>query len=175
MIDPTATIHPQAWVDDTVSIGARTKVWQFASITRGTIIGEDSNIWPSVVLDGSVYGNQVKISSGFVAGSGFKVGNRVFIGPSVVLANDMFPFVHRDGYDDTKLRGNEQFSVIIEDDVCLGAHCVVLPGTRIGAGSIIAAGAIVDRSVPAGVLLQRNGYSSPIRPGLERKRMRCVS
>ena len=38
--------------------------------------------------------------------------------------------------------------VVIEDDVWLGAHVVVLPGVTIGRGSIVAAGAVVSTDVP---------------------------
>ncbi len=37
--------------------------------------------------------------------------------------------------------------IIIEDDVWLGTHCVILDGVRIGTGSVIAAGAVVSKDV----------------------------
>jgi acetyltransferase-like isoleucine patch superfamily enzyme len=37
---------------------------------------------------------------------------------------------------------------VIEDDVWLGTRCVILDGVTIGKGSIVAAGAIVNASVP---------------------------
>ncbi len=39
--------------------------------------------------------------------------------------------------------------VVIEDDVWIGVNCVILKGVRIGKGSVIAAGAIVTKDVPA--------------------------
>jgi acetyltransferase-like isoleucine patch superfamily enzyme len=38
--------------------------------------------------------------------------------------------------------------IVLEDDVWLGANVVVLKGVRIGRGAIVAAGAVVTRSVP---------------------------
>lgn len=38
--------------------------------------------------------------------------------------------------------------VVIEKNVFLGPHCVVLPGIRIGEGSVIKAGSVVARNVP---------------------------
>ena len=35
----------------------------------------------------------------------------------------------------------------IEDDVWIGSHSVILDGVNIGKGSVIAAGAIVDKNV----------------------------
>jgi tetrahydrodipicolinate N-succinyltransferase len=37
---------------------------------------------------------------------------------------------------------------VIEDDVFVGANAVVLPGTHIGKGSIIGAGAVVSKTIP---------------------------
>ena len=39
--------------------------------------------------------------------------------------------------------------VIIEDFVWIGANCLILPGVRIGRGSVIAAGSVVTKDVPA--------------------------
>jgi acetyltransferase-like isoleucine patch superfamily enzyme len=38
--------------------------------------------------------------------------------------------------------------VIIEDDVWIGTRAVILPGVRIGYGSVIGAGSIVTEDVP---------------------------
>ena len=39
-------------------------------------------------------------------------------------------------------------AVVIEDDVFIGPHCVILPNVRIGQGAVIQAGSVVSRSVP---------------------------
>lgn len=49
--------------------------------------------------------------------------------------------------ENDKLPENDQ-DVIIEDDVWIGTHCIILKGVHIGTGSIIAAGAIVTKDVP---------------------------
>jgi acetyltransferase-like isoleucine patch superfamily enzyme len=40
--------------------------------------------------------------------------------------------------------------VVIEEDVFVGPHCVILPNVRIGRGSVIKAGTVVTRNVPPG-------------------------
>ena len=39
-------------------------------------------------------------------------------------------------------------AVVIEDDVFIGPHCVILPNVRIGEGAVIQAGTVVTRNVP---------------------------
>lgn len=168
-------IHPKAHVDETVILGEGTKVWQFASITRGCVMGRDCSVSPHVMLDGSVYGDGVIFSAGFAAGAGFKVGSNVFFGPSSLLVNDVYPLADKNGYDDAALRSGEQFAVIIEDDVCIGGHAIVLPGVRIGKGALIAAGAVVDRDVPPGMTWTRNGYLNPNRHDMMERRMRWAN
>jgi len=45
--------------------------------------------------------------------------------------------------------GGETKPVEIEDCVWIGANCLILPGVRIGFGSVIAAGTVVTKSIPA--------------------------
>lgn len=46
--------------------------------------------------------------------------------------------------------------VVIERDVFVGPHCVILPGVRIGEGSVIRAGTVVAKDVPP-----RTFYGAP--------------
>jgi len=50
-----------------------------------------------------------------------------------------------------KLQGNDpmRVGVVIGNDVWLGAGCVILPGVVIGEGAIVAANAVVTRSIPS--------------------------
>lgn len=166
-------IHPLAHVDKTVVLGEGTKVWQFASVTRGTIMGRDCSVSPGAMLDGSVYGDRVVVSGGVKAGAGFKIGNDVFLGPNCVLCNDLWPGFDKIGYDDATLRGNEKFAVIIEDEATIGANATVLPGVRVGRGAVVAAGAVAKKDVPDGMVYQCNDYIGLKRPdNWHEKRMR---
>lgn len=39
--------------------------------------------------------------------------------------------------------------IAIEDNVWIGANCIILPGVRIGYGSVISAGSVVNKNIPA--------------------------
>lgn len=182
MIHETAFVHPKAHVED-ATIGARTKVWQFASVIRGARLGEDCTVASGATVDGSWYGDRVIISQGYAAGPGFKIGNDVFIGPNVTLCNDRWPKTEKDGFSIdiftaetlTKdgLRPPSRFSVILEDGSSIGANAVILPGCVIGRGSIVAAGAVVRKTVAPGYIYRRDGTFKPI-PATWPARMRFV-
>src|SRR5262249_46295190 len=42
--------------------------------------------------------------------------------------------------------------VVIENDVFIGPHCVILPNVRIGEGAVVQAGTVVSQNVPAHAL-----------------------
>ncbi|AXY01089.1 sugar O-acetyltransferase [Vibrio alfacsensis] len=80
------------------------------------------------------------------------IGNHVMIGPNVTLATAGHPI------DPDLRRQVAQFNmpVRIGDNVWIGAHSVVLPGVTIGENSVIGAGSIVTKDIPANVVAVGN-------------------
>jgi acetyltransferase-like isoleucine patch superfamily enzyme len=148
-IHPDAFIHPKAHVEG-ATVGARTRIWQFASIIRGAVIGEDCNIASGACIDGSTVGDRTKIAHNFAAGPGFLIGSDCFIGPNCTFCNDAWPRAHERGFDVSEYEGRP--AIIMEDGASIGSNSVVLPGVRIGAGSMVAAGSVVRKDVPSGSL-----------------------
>ena len=72
---------------------------------------------------------------------GIKLGNNVTIGLRVSIITHF--------YWGKKNRESKYREVIIEDDVFIGPHCLILPGVRIKKGAIIKGGTTVTREVPA--------------------------
>lgn len=154
-------IHPLALVDETCTIGAGSKVWQFASLTRGVVLGMDCSVAPGAMLDGCTFGDRCLIGPSVSMGPGFLVEDDVFIGPSVTFANDCWPTTVKAGFDVEALRSGRH-AVIVEDRASIGANAVILPGVRIRSGAMIAAGAVVTRDVEPGCLFTREGVMRPI-------------
>lgn len=80
------------------------------------------------------------------------IGNHVMFGPEVTIrgGNHRIDIVGRymiDIKDDEKLPEDDP-GVIIEDDVWVGTRAVILAGVTVGRGAVVAAGAIVTKSVP---------------------------
>lgn len=98
-------------------------------------------------------GDNVGISqSALVAvDSSITIGNNVKIGGGTQLLSSDFHSLNcecRRTKQDSLLRISAP--IVIENDVFIGTHCIILKGVTIGAGSIIGAGSVVTKSVPAG-------------------------
>ncbi|MDO5733139.1 MAG: sugar O-acetyltransferase [Eubacteriales bacterium] len=76
------------------------------------------------------------------------VGDHTMIGPNVVIATAAHPIC-----PDLRLK-NLQYNLPVEigRNCWIGASAVILPGVKIGDGSVIGAGSIVTRDIPAGVV-----------------------
>lgn len=97
-------------------------------------------------------GDYVSIGSGAVllaTESRIIVGNRVLFGPnvSIIGGNHNTSQVGRFLYDVHEKREEDDQDVVVEDDVWVGCGAIILKGVRIGRGSIVAAGALVNRDV----------------------------
>lgn len=77
---------------------------------------------------------------------GVSLGADVLMGPDVKLITRNH--CYQDLSRPIRSQGEEFTPIRVGDDVWLGANVVVLPGVEIGDHSIIAAGAIVTRSIP---------------------------
>nr|WP_317043564.1 DapH/DapD/GlmU-related protein [Flavobacterium phragmitis] len=76
-----------------------------------------------------------------------KIGNYVLIAPNVCLLSNSHVTSRID--IPMMLQGmTSNDPVIVEDDVWIGRNVVVMPGCKIGTGSIIGAGAIVTKNIP---------------------------
>lgn len=90
-------------------------------------------------------GNGVSFSGTSIVcrSSKVSIGNRTMIGPNVTIMDSPFhpqwPVEDRNNYPGTEL----DLPIEIGEDVWIGAQVIILPGAKIGSGSIIGAGSIV--------------------------------
>jgi len=95
-------------------------------------IGDKSHIAPFSVINGEggvIIGNKVAIGAGVYIYSISNSGDD----PSI------------DIIDAPRIFGE----IVIEDNVFIGANCVISPGVKIGTGSVIGAGAVATKDIPA--------------------------
>lgn len=99
-------------------------------------------------------GNNVGISSSCLwARKCITIGNNVNIGGNcLIMDNDAHPhnYVERRKGDSSQTKEVviPADPIFIEDDVWIGANCIILKGVHIGARSIIAAGSVVTKDIP---------------------------
>jgi maltose O-acetyltransferase len=86
------------------------------------------------------------------------LGDDVVVGHGTTIVTS----VHQRGPSHRRAGIVSTHAVVVESGVWIGANATVLPGTTIGAGSIIAAGAVVRHSVPPDHLAA--GVPAHVRP-----------
>jgi UDP-2-acetamido-3-amino-2,3-dideoxy-glucuronate N-acetyltransferase len=151
--------HDSAIVDEGAEIGEGSRVWHFVHVCAGARIGARVSLGQNVFVGNRVViGDDCKIQNNVSVYDNVTLEDGVFCGPSMVFTNVYNPrsFVTRkDEYRDTLVRRG----------ATLGANCTIICGTTIGEYAFVAAGAVVNRDVPAfalmaGVPARRIGWMS---------------
>lgn len=98
-------------------------------------------------------GNDVYIGKGamFLAtDSRITLGNKIMFGPNVTImgGDHNVSVIGAYMFDVKEKLPDNDLPVIIEDDVWIGTGVIILKGVKIGRGSIIAAGALVNKDIP---------------------------
>jgi maltose O-acetyltransferase len=120
-------------------------------------IAPDAHIRAPLYVD---YGTYITVGSGTFINYGLTaldvapitIGNDVQMGPNVQLLTPTHPI-------DPEQRRNKLEAakpIVIADNVWLGGGVIVLPGVTIGENSIVGAGSVVTRDVPANCVVVGN-------------------
>jgi acetyltransferase-like isoleucine patch superfamily enzyme len=130
--------------DGTV-IGERLQTGHGVVVREGCTIGDDVSIWSNSVIDYSCrIGSRVKIHCHCYVAQYTELEDDVFLAPGVSIANDLYPGDERSA--------EVMAGPVIEKAAQVGVNVTILPYVRIGAGSLIGAGSVVTRDIPAGVV-----------------------
>jgi UDP-2-acetamido-3-amino-2,3-dideoxy-glucuronate N-acetyltransferase len=153
------TIHPSAIVDPGATIGEDSRVWHFAHVCGGAVIGRCCSLGQNVFVGNRVrIGDNVKIQNNVSVYDNVTLEDDVFCGPSMVFTNVYNPrsaVSRKDEYRDT----------VVRRGATLGANCTIVCGIEIGEYAFVGAGAVVNRDVPAfalmlGVPARQTGWMS---------------
>ncbi len=147
MIANTANIHPLAYIEPNVEIGANTKIGPFCIVRSGAKIGSNCKftayceIRENVIIgDGTTMGSRCTISANAT------IGKNTTIKYGFVLTDT--PNLKDGGFKSVKGIG---------DNVLIGANVTLMPSFSIGDNSIIGACSQVRANVPSNQIW----YGSP--------------
>ena len=142
-------IHSTAIVESD-SVGSGTRVWAYAHILPGVHIGTHCNIGDHAFVEtGARIGDNVTVKNHVCVWEGVTIEDDCFLGPNAVFTNDQFPRSPRMPEVAERYRKKENWlkRTIVERGCSIGANATILPGIRLGAYSMIAAGATVTKDV----------------------------
>lgn len=149
-----------------LKIGDKAVIREFTIIYAGSRIGNNFQTGHHVVVrENNEIGVYVSVGSGSELGPGNKIGNYirihsqcflenvtlgdgVFIAPGVKFGDDPHPYCPR--YKECVLGAK------IGKNVSIGLNATILPGIKIGNGSLIGAGSVVTKDVPDNVVVVGN-------------------
>jgi UDP-2-acetamido-3-amino-2,3-dideoxy-glucuronate N-acetyltransferase len=148
--DPTVFVHPQGLCESD-DVGPRTRVWAWAHVLPGAVVGADCNICDHTFVEGGVrIGDRVTVKNAVLLFDGVTVEDDVFLGPNVVFTNDLTPRAH-------VRKGSDEFvPTLVRRGASIGANVVVVCGHTVGEYALVAAGSVVTRDVPAHALVAGN-------------------
>lgn len=133
--------HESAIVDDGAKIGKDSRVWHFAHICSGAVIGEGVSLGQNVFVGNKVtIGDKCKIQNNVSVYDNVHIEDEVFCGPSMVFTNVYNP---RSGVE----RKDEYRDTHVKKGATLGANCTIVCGVTVGEYAFIGAGAVINKNV----------------------------
>ncbi len=143
-------IHETAIVDQSVDIGAGTKIWHWVHVMSGAKIGEGCVLGQNVYIGGkAVLGNNVRVQNNVSIYDRVILDDDVFCGPSMVFTNVINP---RSSVE----RKDEYLETDVGKGASIGANATIICGNEIGEYAFIGAGSVVTKPVPAYALMVGN-------------------
>jgi len=144
-------IHPSALIEDNVSIGEGSSVWDNVHIRHSTQIGEECIVGgKTYIAYGVKIGDRVKINASVYICNAVTIEDGVMISAGTIFTNDRFP---RATTSDLKqLRPSEPdehtLATLVKAGATIGAGCTIGNDLSIGRFAMIGMGSLVTKSVP---------------------------
>ncbi|MDI9339172.1 MAG: acyltransferase [Sediminibacterium sp.] len=139
-----------------VKVGQGVRIFNFVN-AYGCSIDDNSKVGAFVEIQkGATIGKNCKISSHTFICEGVHIEDNCFIGHGVMFTNDLFPRATRpDGSPQTE----EDWTLVetfVKKGASIGSNCTIVCGVTIGENSLIGAGAVVTKNVPANAVVVGN-------------------
>lgn len=143
-------VHPTALIEDGVSLGQGTRVWDHVHIRHGASIGDECLIGEKTYIAYDVHiGHRVKINAFVYICAGVTLEDGVMVATGTVFTNDRYPRATTP--DLLRLRPSTPDETtrptLVREGATIGAHCTIGCDLTIGRWAMIGMGSVVTRSV----------------------------
>jgi acetyltransferase-like isoleucine patch superfamily enzyme len=147
-----ARIHPTALVEDGVTIGDGTSVWDNVhvrgpgtTIGRRCIVGEKTYIAYGVVI-----GDLVKINAFVYICNAVTIEDGVMISAGTTFTNDRYPRATTSDLSDLRPSEPDEHTLptVVRAGTTIGARATIGPGITLGRFSMVGMASVVTRDVP---------------------------
>jgi UDP-2-acetamido-3-amino-2,3-dideoxy-glucuronate N-acetyltransferase len=147
----TNRVHPTAIIEEDVSIGAGTSIWDNVHIRHSASIGDECIIGEkSYIAYGVRVGHRVKVNAFVYICNAVTIEDGVMISAGTIFTNDRFPRATTP--DLKRLRPSEPdehtLPTLVREGATIGAGCVVGNDLVIGRFAMVGMGSLVTKSVP---------------------------
>jgi len=152
----TLTINEPHKTLNNVQVGEGVRIFNFVN-AYGCSIDDNSKIGAFVEIQkGASIGKNCKISSHTFICEGVHIEDNCFVGHGVMFTNDLFP---RATNPDGSAQSDADWTMIetfVKKGASIGSNATILCGITIGENSLIGAGAVVTKDVPANSIVAGN-------------------
>jgi acetyltransferase-like isoleucine patch superfamily enzyme len=136
-----------------VKLGSGVKIFDFVNL-YGCSIDNDTKIGTFVEIQkNATIGKNCKISSHTFICEGVHIADNVFVGHNVTFINDKVP---RATTSDGQMQSEADWKVVetfVKKGASIGSSATILCGVTIGENSIVGAGSVVTKDVPANTIV----------------------
>lgn len=148
--DPSVFVHERALCESD-AVGPRTRVWAFAHVMRGAVVGADCNVGDHAFIErGARVGDRVTVKNGVQIYERVTVEDEVFLGPNVIFTNVTNPRAA------VRVEPEAFSPTLVRRGATIGANATIVCGTTIDEGAFVGAGSVVVRDIPAYALAVGN-------------------
>ena len=146
-----AFIHSTANVEEGVTIGDHSKIWDQVHIRKDARIGHHTQVGEKCYIAyGVSIGNYVKINAMVYIPAYVTVEDYCMISAGTVFTNDLYPrSMNKELTElETSAPTDETLSTLVKKGVTIGANATIGPGITLGEFSMIGMGSVVTKDVP---------------------------
>ena len=143
-------IHPTALVEEGVSIGPRTSVWDNVHIRYGASLGAECIVGEKTYIAyGVQIGNRVKINAFVYICNAVTIEDAVMISAGTVFTNDRFPRATTPDLRQLRSSAPDEHTLatLVREGATIGAQCTIGNNLSIGRFAMVGMGSLVTRSI----------------------------